>query len=195
MRYPDDHKAQSRERILQSAAKQFRTEGLDKVSVPAVMAAAGLTHGGFYAHFASKDALFMEAVETALDETRQFFLDTVEKSQDPALETILKNYLSPTHRRKPGTGCSFAALGPEISRSSNKLKKAAGDKHKKMVEAFADFAKEGSKFSKEEIVTGMISGMVGALVLSRLTNDEQYADQILDTTRRFLVASIAAASK
>jgi TetR/AcrR family transcriptional repressor of nem operon len=115
MRYPAEDTAERHEHILDAASQMFRQSGFDGVSVAAVMKAAGLTHGGFYAHFESKDALAAASVERSLAET----LDLVEQASEAAepLVTLVTEYLSAQHRDDPASGCTMAALASEISRA------------------------------------------------------------------------------
>src|ERR1041385_8508120 len=115
MRYPKEHKAETRKRILSAAARLFRERGYDGAGVDAIMNEVGLTAGGFYSHFASKEALFAEALGTALAEgkTRSAAL----AGMNP-LEAMIKSYLSRAHRDGIATGCPLPALTPDVARSS-----------------------------------------------------------------------------
>ena len=118
MRYPASQTAKKHERILKEAARLFRARGFDGAGVAEIMKAAGLTHGAFYAHFASKEALEAEAVERAFaqSDTRIYALTT--NTRDPK-RAFLDSYLSAGHRDHPGSGCVIGALGPEIARDSS----------------------------------------------------------------------------
>src|SRR5271154_1121712 len=116
MRYPAQQTAERHERILDAASQMFRRNGFDGVSVAAVMEAAGLTHGGFYAHFDSKDALAAASVERALAETLSLAGQASETAEP--LAAFVRGYLSAEHRDDPAHGCTMATLAPEIARAS-----------------------------------------------------------------------------
>src|SRR6266852_3066377 len=115
MRYSLEHKAQNHQNILSVAARSFREHGGDSSGIGTVMKKVGLTKGGFYRHFKSKDDLFVEAVARAFDEMGRGMLE-VERSEPEgqALRAIIESYLRPRHANSPGMGCVIATLGPEL---------------------------------------------------------------------------------
>src|SRR5579863_1709477 len=117
MRYSPQHKAQNHRKILSVAARSFREHGGDSSGIGTVMKKAGLTKGGFYRHFGSKDDLFVEAVARALDEMGTGMQEIARSAPEgQALQAIIERYLSTRHANSPGMGCAFAALGPEFAR-------------------------------------------------------------------------------
>jgi TetR/AcrR family transcriptional repressor of nem operon len=117
MRYSREHKAQNHEKILSMAARSIREHGGDSSGIGTVMKKVGLTKGGFYRHFASKDDLFVEAVARAFDEMGSGMLEVAESAPEgQALRAIIERYLSTGHANSPGMGCVLAALGPELAR-------------------------------------------------------------------------------
>src|SRR5258708_22424573 len=117
MRYSLEHKEQNHEKILSVAARSFREHGGDSSGIGTVMKKVGLTKGGFYRHFKSKDDMFVEAVARALDETGRGMVDVAKSAPEgQALRAIIERYLSAGHANSPGTGCVRAALGPELAR-------------------------------------------------------------------------------
>src|SRR5271165_5164476 len=117
MRYSPEHKAQNHEKILSMAARSFREQGGDSSGIGTVMKKAGLTKGGFYRHFDSKDDLFVEAVARAFDEMGNGMVEVAKSAPEgQALRAIIEHYLSAAHANSPGTGCVFSALGPEVAR-------------------------------------------------------------------------------
>src|SRR2546430_5704198 len=117
MRYSPEHKARNHEKILSVAARSFREHGGDSSGIGTVMKKVGLTKGGFYRHFESKDDLFVEAVARALDEMGRGTLEVANSApKGQALRAIIERYLSTGHANSPGTGCVLAALGPELAR-------------------------------------------------------------------------------
>src|SRR5690242_15230269 len=128
MPWAKDHKARTRQKIVEAAASAFRAGGVADVRVEDVMARAGLTHGGFYAHFRSKDELLREAVEHASHQT----VDMLSKSaaavpeEDP-LQAVVDTYLTTAHVAHPEWGCPLAALGPEIARADAETRRTLAD--------------------------------------------------------------------
>ncbi len=117
MRYSLEHKARNHENILSVAARSFRERGGDSSGIGTVMKKVGLTKGGFYRHFKSKDDLFVEAVARALDETGRGMVEVAKSAPEgQALRAIIERYLSVGHANSPGSGCVRAALGPELAR-------------------------------------------------------------------------------
>src|ERR1700752_1153445 len=114
MPYSAEHKAQSHENILSMAARSFREHGGDTSGIGTLMKKVGLTKGGFYRHFESKDDLFVQAVARAIDEMASGMLEVAQSvPEGQGLRAIIERYLSPRHANSPGMGCVFAALGPE----------------------------------------------------------------------------------
>src|SRR5580700_4886969 len=125
MRYSTEHKAQNHENILAVAARSFREHGGDSSGIGTVMKKVGLTKGGFYRHFKSKDDLFVEWVARAFDEMGSGMLEVAESAPEgQALRAIIERYLSTGHANSPGMGCVFAALGPELARKPVSVPKA-----------------------------------------------------------------------
>src|SRR5712692_11167495 len=117
MRYSLEHKAQNHENILSVAARSFRENSADRSGIGTVMKKVGLTKGGFYRHFASKDDLFVEAVARGFDEMGTGMLEAAKSAPEgQALRAIIERYLSTGHANSPGMGCVLAALGPEPTR-------------------------------------------------------------------------------
>ena len=124
MRYSPEHKARSHENILSVAARTFREQGADSSGIGTVMKKVGLTKGGFYRHFESKDDLFVEAVARAFDEMGKGMLEVAESAPEGrALRAIIERYLSLPHANSPGGGCVLSALGPELARKPLSVRK------------------------------------------------------------------------
>ena len=175
-----EHKAVTRERILSQAAALFRRDGVDGVSVPALMKQAGLTHGGFYAHFSSKDALIAEAVVRSLHGTADHLVATAERSKDSGADraaAVIDEYVRPEHRDHPESGCAVAALGAETSRGDAvRLGETLG---------------LGDDPSDEAIA--LYAGMIGAIVLARACRDDDVlSDRVLDVCRERLKRAMSA---
>ncbi|MEJ1962322.1 MAG: TetR/AcrR family transcriptional regulator [Gammaproteobacteria bacterium] len=181
MRYPAEQTAARHERILREAAKLFRERGLNGVSVPEIMKAARLTHGPFYNHFASKDALVAESIDRAMGATLEDLLEV--KDTKAGRRRYLDAYLSPQHRDNPGDGCVMASLAGDVIRSpaakapfTRRLKEILSATTAKFTAA-----REGRDARQEAIK--LVSLIVGALVLSRAVDDEALSEEILAQAR------------
>src|ERR1700756_4380560 len=124
MRYSAEHKAKNHEKILSTAARSFREHGGDSSGIGTVMKKVGLTKGGFYRHFGSKDDLFVEAVARAFDEMGRGMLEVAKSAPEgQALRAIIERYLSTRHASSAGMGCVVSALGPELARKPLSVRK------------------------------------------------------------------------
>lgn len=182
MRYPDGHKAAVRERIVASATAALREHGLSGVGIPALMKSAGLTHGGFYAHFESRDSLVAAAVEAAGAQTADGVF-----SDAHSLEKTLRLYLSQGHLQHPENGCVVAALGAEGARQEPPVRRAFGRVATgllRLVERKLHPRRRSREVSDEAL--RLAATMVGAVVLGRLVEDPELAERILSAARRSL---------
>lgn len=178
MRMSRDEKERSHQRIVASAAQLFRERGLEGASVGDVMAAAGMTHGGFYKHFESKDALAGKAMSLAFGE----FTKPLENDAGPqAYATYRARYLSPEHVSHPGLGCPVAALGQDVGRGAAALKAEFSAGVGRIVAAIANRMK-GSESARRKAAIRDFSMLVGAIVIAR-ASDEATAEQVLDACR------------
>jgi len=159
--------AANRERIVSAAARLFRSRGFDAVSVAEVMEAAGLTHGAFYSYFASKDALFVEALTSALDV----------KGYPDELVDYAEIYLSPRHRDGAADGCAVSALGTECGRRDDAARTAMTLALERQI---ARFTRSGR--TRDEAIRGW-AAMLGAMVLSRAVDDDALSREVLDSVR------------
>ena len=174
MRYDAEHKQKTRERVLKEAAKAIRAEGPHRVAVAGVMAKAGLTHGGFYMHFPSKEALAAAVSQTLLEKAASRW-DTISRSGDreDALRRIVLPYLDPTHVAS-AQGCPLTTIGPDVARRSTS-RAAIGDALCGMIDALARVLPN----RKRAKALAALSTMVGAVVLSRLADDPDLAQAFL----------------
>jgi TetR/AcrR family transcriptional regulator, transcriptional repressor for nem operon len=173
MRYPAEETAAKHERIVKEASRLFRERGFENVTVGEVMKAAGLTHGAFYAHFASKQALQEAAVAygQGVSASRAGSHGATKKGR----QAYANRYLSPRHRDNPGDGCTMAALAPEVARSTPELKTAF---ERGLEEIFS--ATGGDR--KDAIF--QTAALVGGIVLARAVENKQLSDEILRTVRQ-----------
>src|SRR5215468_2699043 len=174
MRYPAKETAAKHERIVKEASRLFRERGFENVTVGKVMKAAGLTHGAFYAHFASKEELQAAAVAYGQKVSRERVQRNKTKKNK---ESYADRYLSPRHRDNPGDGCTMAALGQEVARSTPELKVAF---ERGLEEILA--AEAGDR--KEAIFH--VAAMIGGIVLARAVQNSQLSDEILKSVRQKL---------
>lgn len=178
MRYARGHKHNSRERILKAAARRFRRDGLAAVGLTGIMAEAGLTNGGFYAHFRSKSDLVKEAIERALGEQLQSLAEVDAASGKPT--QLIRSYLSPEHRDGPGTGCASAALLPEIARQPRVIRKAYTIRMRTLVEQLTRrLPQKSSVHDSRDAAIGIFAVLIGTLQLARAVDDPSMSDAIL----------------
>jgi len=181
MRYPAGHKEAVRAAIVQQAALLLRREGLSGVSVPALMRAAGLTHGGFYAHFPSREAAVAAAVEAAAGQTNAGAF----APEAGGLAQLLETYLSMGHVQHPEGGCVLAALGSEGARQAEPVRGAFARAARGMLRRVeARLHPEAAPGSLSDEGLRLAAQMVGAVVLARLVDDDALAEQLLAAARR-----------
>jgi TetR/AcrR family transcriptional repressor of nem operon len=175
-------KAASHQRIVKAAAVRIRRDGIDGVSVAELMAEAGLTHGGFYRHFDSRDELVAEAVEMALAQGSKRTYAAAEIGGVPALTAIIDGYLSQLHRDKPETGCAVAALPTDIARSNPQAREAYSDQVRRYVDLLTGLSPSGDPDDGHLL----LGALVGALTLSRAVDDPSLSNEILGSAARAL---------
>jgi TetR/AcrR family transcriptional repressor of nem operon len=187
MRYPPGHKDETRRRILDAAGTVFRRQGYHAGGVDQVMREAGLTAGGFYAHFPSKEALFAETLPHALRQTRTLMEAGTEEGPSGAdwLQTVAARYLSPAHRRLVEKGCPLPALLPEVARATEQSRQAFQEV---LEEAIANIAARGEQDADEAFA--LLGLLVGGLTLARAVADEALGDRILAGCRKHVEATI-----
>jgi TetR/AcrR family transcriptional repressor of nem operon len=177
MRVNREQMARHREEILEAAARLFRQRGFEAVTVREVMEAAGLTHGGFYGHFASKDDLIARTLEHVLQRVAPSERD---------LGRYVESYLNGEHCRNLAGGCPTAALGAETVRQGPEARAAMTASIRRQVEHFSPSAPGATAAEQRRAAIASWSAMVGALVLSRLSDDPALSEEILSETRAFL---------
>jgi TetR/AcrR family transcriptional repressor of nem operon len=173
VRYPAAETAAKHERILKEASRLFRERGFENVTVGEVMKAAGLTHGAFYAHFDSKQELLVAAVaygqRLSADRARNH--GATKKSR----RAYANRYLSSRHRDNPGNGCTMAALGPEVARSTPELKQAFERGLEEILSASGGNRKDAIFET---------AALVGGVMLARAVQDPKFSDEILESVRQ-----------
>jgi TetR/AcrR family transcriptional repressor of nem operon len=187
MRVSRAEAAQNRERIIEAAARLFRERGFDGIGVADLMKSAGLTHGGFYGHFASKEDLMAQACARALDGSLDALRQVVEHGGGNALSAIVSAYLSPAHRDRPGEGCVLAALGAEAARHGSPVRSAFTRGVRSALDMLTQLVPGKSKRAKRERALATYASMIGALVLARAVDDSELSEEVLQS----VLASIA----
>ena len=168
MRYPPRHKLDTRDRIVAAASRGFRTRGLAGTSVAAVMAEAGLTHGGFYAHFADKDALAAAACQRALADAWADVERDPDAQPHQTRQRLIDRYLAATHRHRLADGCVLAALGPEIARGAPAVRRALAEDIETHLARLAAVMPGDTPQQRRDEAGVLVSTLVGAVILSRL---------------------------
>ncbi|UZJ61855.1 TetR/AcrR family transcriptional regulator [Pseudomonas sp. KU26590] len=178
MRYAEDHKAQTHQRILQEAAARFRRDGIGATGLQPLMKALGLTHGGFYAHFKSKDDLVEKSLRCAVD---QLLASVTEKlAEDSSTQAFIDIYLSTAHRDHPEAGCPLPTMASELGQRGQASEITDELINHMLATLEAGIPADGQSRDKSVM---LMSGLVGAMVLARSAKDPALAERILETTR------------
>ena len=195
MRYDNEHKERTRQRVLSEAAAAIRTAGPDGVGVAALMARASLTHGAFYAHFESKDDLVAQAIVYMFEETYQrFFTRTEHPDPAIALEKLIDAYLSTRHRERPDRGCPLPSLAGELARLSGQARQNFIAGLNRLTGSVARRIRDLGRADADDIASSVVAEMAGALALSRAVTAQPEADAFLETSRRSIKSRIGLAS-
>jgi TetR/AcrR family transcriptional repressor of nem operon len=183
-RYSNEHKQKTRETVLRHAARALRASGPEGVSVAAVMKDAGLTHGGFYAHFSSKDALLAAAIEQMFEQVRDRWAhETLDADPAAGLEQYIDWYLSAAHRDAPATGCPIAALAADLPRMSADCRTAFATGAQRLSARFEQALERLGHANPAMEASSLASELVGAVSLARLATDPKRSDAILAASR------------
>ncbi|RVX46720.1 TetR family transcriptional regulator [Nonomuraea polychroma] len=178
VRYSKEHKQATRQRIIETAGRRLKKDGIDGSGVATLMADAGLTNGAFYAHFASKEELVATTVADQLREQRENLSEVAPGRA--GVEQIVRAYLSPEHRDNPGEGCPSAALLDEIGRCTDVTRQAYTDGVLDIIDDFTARLEPHDPQSARVKTLTVYAGMVGTLQLSRALADRQLADAVLE---------------
>ncbi len=180
MRKSNEEAAQTRQAIVAAAADYIRRTGIAEASLVDVMAAAGLTHGGFYRHFRNKEHLVAEALSAAGDKTVATISRTMSKG---GVNAAVDSYLSTSHRDAPTPICPLAALGSEVARSGGETKAAVTEILEKLLVTLAG-GRSGPEARGDAIVA--LATMVGAMTMARIVSDTSLSDEILNRAKDHL---------
>jgi TetR/AcrR family transcriptional repressor of nem operon len=182
-------KARTHRRIVARAAKRFREEGLEGIGIAELMKEVGLTVGGFYKHFKSRDALVAEAVGSAFG-TWKRQVDAAESGGPPiSYAKLIDNYLNEAHRDNPGTGCAIGALAEEIARSDKRTRALASEEIRNNLELLATLIPDKDKRAARRKAIMTYSALVGAISLARAVSDEALSREILKNVAEYLKKS------
>lgn len=194
MRYAPDQSEKTKDRVVKIAAAEMRRRGPNDVGVAEVMRLAGLTHGGFYAHFAAKDDLIAAAIARMFEDSRARFREWTEgKEKDDALRSYINAYVSTTHRDNPEGGCAVAALASEIHRQGDKARAAYDEGFAGLLRSLEKLLPERDETKRRAHAVQMLAEMTGAVSASRAISDRKLSDEILATVRRGLRARVGLA--
>lgn len=189
VRYTKEHKQETRQRIIATAGRRLKQDGIDGSGVATLMKDAGLTNGAFYAHFASKDDLVATAITHELDTLHANVVDQTEPG--PAgLEQLVRWYLSADHRDNPVDGCPNAALLDEIARSGDATRQAYTDGVLVVIDGLAARMAPEDPLSARVKALSLLGLMVGTLQLSRALTDRQLSDDLLEQGLRNALALV-----
>jgi TetR/AcrR family transcriptional regulator, transcriptional repressor for nem operon len=192
MRVSKAQAAQNRQLILTAATRLFREQGIQATGVDAITQEAGLTHGGFYSQFGSKEAIVVEAIRFALTRSKQLWQRTTERKPGPqAVRGIIESYLSREHRDAPGQGCMIAALSADIARQPPSVRAAFTTELQDVFETLAQLMPADTLAHRSDDAIAALSSMVGALILARAVTDERLSDRILKVTTKRVTQSVA----
>ena len=196
MRYSKEHKLETHARIVKKASVRLREKGAHGIGVADLMKDAGLTHGGFYAHFDSREALVIEAFGYAMDRSTERWRQLAgQAAPQDRLAAIVEAYLSPQHRDNPGHGCAVPALGAEIARESPKTRKAFAAKLEQMIDMMAEqFTADAGKSARQQAMAALAT-MMGTLMLARIAGSGELSEELLGAGREAVLARAVAAKK
>src|SRR5262245_29335573 len=176
VRVTRERAAAHREKILDAAGTLFRERGFDGIGVADIMKEAGLTHGGFYGHFASKEDLASEITARVLG--REGWLQRLTGTANPSFADVVREYLSPHHREDAGHGCLLAALGSDVVRQPRSVRRAFTNGLRLRIKVLQELL-PGRMAARRQKALATMAGLIGALILSRAVDDPQLSDEIL----------------
>jgi TetR/AcrR family transcriptional repressor of nem operon len=184
MRYSREHKFQTHARIVKKASVKLREKGAHGIGVADLMKDAGLTHGGFYAHFDSREAFVIEAFTHAMDRATAHWRKVAEATApEKRLSKIVNAYLTPLHRDDPGHGCAVPTLAAEIARESLKTRRVFSGRMEQMIDMLAaQFHGMPHKAARKQAMAALAT-MMGSLVMARIAGSGEFSDEILKAGR------------
>ena len=191
MRYRPEHKAEVHQKIVKDASRRVRAEGLGGAAVAAVMRDTGLTHGGFYKHFGSKDELVMESLQEAFRDIGDKLVRAAEQSRsEAAWKAIVKSYLSLEYCDHAERGCPLTALAPEMARVDETMRSQVLAELVNYRDRMLPFMPGRRTADKERAFFVIFSMMIGAVEIARMMPDRAAQEKVLASTREFLLRSV-----
>ena len=184
MRYKPEHKQETRRRIVESAAKEFRTHGFEGSSIAKLMETLHLTHGGFYAHFADKEELVADATVFALSKNLEIMLAGL---QEGGFTALLDYYLSESHRDNPASGCPLPSVVAELARRPPLSRDNFTTTLQKVFDAISEQMPGATQARKQEKVQVLFATLTGAVALSRAVSDPVLSKSLLTSARNHLL--------
>ena len=179
-------KAKTHKHIVSIASKKFREEGLAGVGIAELMQEAGLTVGGFYKHFDSRDDLVAEAVSSAFGGWKRRVDSAKSGGPSVSLAKLIDDYLNPAHRDNPGAGCAFSALAPEIARSGKRIRSLTSEQVRNDIQLIAKLLPDKDERTARAQAILTFSALVGAMSLARAVSDEALSREILKIVGEYL---------
>jgi TetR/AcrR family transcriptional repressor of nem operon len=183
--------AEHKEQIIAAAARRYRERGFDGISVADLMQEVGLTHGGFYRHFSSKDELVALSALRAVSDTITEWRKIAEEATGDRLEAVIHYYLSMRHHDHPETGCLAAALGCELTRLPSSIKDAVTNGERQMIDFLSGIAAGKTKVLRRRQAIVAFASMVGGMTLARMTSDSELRQEILNDVAHALSFSVS----
>ncbi len=189
MRYEAEHKTQTRDRIVENASRRLRAEGLSNPGVASLMKASGLTVGGFYKHFRSKDELVAEAIALAFSDSEKVYSSLENLPREDRWKELVRLYLSPEHCDHPDAGCPVAALAPEMARAKRSVKKRIANAMKARADRWVNFMPGSTATEREQNCFVIFSAMAGAVSVARLFTEPADRQKVLASMQEHLLRS------
>lgn len=190
MRYPPEHKVKIRRKIVKDASRRVRAEGLNGALIGAVMRDTGLTHGGFYKHFGSKEDLLMESLRESFREIEETLVRAAEQSSPgEAWKAIVRTYLRAEMCEHPEHGCPLAALAPELARADPRMKPQILAELVNYKSRMVPFMPGRRSVDKERAFFAIFSTMIGAVEIARMLPEPAMREKVLASARDFLLRS------
>ena len=186
MGYSQAQKKKTHKRIVAIASKRFREKGLAGFGIAELMKEAGLTVGGFYKHFDSRDELVAEAVGDAFGVWQRQKEAAESSGQQLSFEKLIDDYLSDVHRKNPGSGCAFSALAPELARSDKRTRALTSEQVRDDIELIIGLLPGKDERAARSRAILSFSALVGAMSLARAVSDEELSRKILRTVADLL---------
>jgi len=192
MRYPAEHKASTREKIVNAAAQSFRERGSQGGGIASLMKDLGLTHGGFYRHFGSKEDLYVQAVTRAFQQAGDRMVEAAKRApKGGELRAIIESYLSLGHLEHVGQGCAVAALAPEIARQPPAVRTKVSAAFKAYMNRLLPFVSGENASEKRRNFFILFPAMAGVLMMARTITEPARRKEILAAARRFYTEAFA----